>query len=212
MAFLLIWKDSSLIVDCLESQQISQSDTASAFIYCDYDKRDSQTPLGLVSSLLEQVLRRESGDGLPAEVSALYALHKKYNTRPTLRQITELFGKVCSHYTAVYVIVDALDECAGTEELALEFIKAVRALGVNVKLMCTSRFSTAFDAFFGQATRLEISARSEDIRTFLKAHIQQHYRLSAHVRADTSLEEEIITAITEEAQGMYAFDNFRIFV
>jgi hypothetical protein len=208
MVFLLRWTGKSLVVDYLESKQTSQSDRASVFIYCDYDQRNSQTPLALLSSLLEQVLRRSSGDGLPSEVSSLYALHKKYNTRPTLPQITDLFRGVCSHYTVVHIVVDALDECAETEEYALEFIKAVQALGANVKLMCTSRFSTTFDPFFGKATRLQISARSEDIRTFLKAHIQQHSRLSAHVRADINLEEEVITAINEEAQGMYAFGAF----
>lgn len=208
MLFLLIWTGSSLVVDYLESEQNFQSDRASAFIYCDYDHRKSQTPLALLSSLLEQVLRRLNGDSLPSEVSSLYALHKKYNTHPTLPQITDIFRQVCSRYTAVHIVVDALDECAETEESAIDLIKAVQALGSNVKLMCTSRFSTTFDTFFEKATRLQISARNEDIRTFLKAHIQQHSRLSAHVRADVNLEEEVITAITEEAQGMYVFDAF----
>lgn len=201
----LMWPGSSLIVDHLEGQHTS-SERTFAYTYCDYNQRKAQTPMALLSSLFEQMLRRTSCDTLPSEVSSLYALHKKYDTRPTLAQITDILRKICSPYKAVHVVIDALDECAESEESALDFISAVLALGSNMRLLCTSRFSTIFDTFFEKATRLEISARSEDIRMFLEVRIHQQSRLSRHVRADSTLEEEIITTIIEESHGMYAED------
>lgn len=191
-----------MVVDHLKHQHIGP-EKAYAYIYCDYNERTTQTPLILLSSLLQQMLRRTDCDTLPSDVSSLYTLHKKHNTRPTLSQIKDVLRGVCLPYKSVHIVIDALDECAEMQESTLDFLEAVQALGENISLMCTSRSSAAFDAFFTKATKIEISASEEDIRMFLEARINHHPRLSRHIRADVSLKEEIITTIIEESQGMF---------
>ncbi|CAI6340736.1 unnamed protein product [Periconia digitata] len=189
----------SLVVDHLHTKQ----DRMLTYFYCEYGQRTAQTPIALLSSLLEQVLRRAPSDILPPQVSSLYDLHKKHDTRPTLSQITDVVRDILSSHQVVHVVVDALDECTQSEETALEFISAVQALGPNIRLLCTSRYSTTFDTFFGQATRLEISAQGEDIRMFLEAQIPQQSRLYRHIQADPTLKEEIIKTIIEQSRGMF---------
>jgi hypothetical protein len=100
------------------------------------------------------------------------------------------------------IVVDALDECAVSDHGALRFISAVRSLGSSVKLLCTSRYSTVFESYFVGAETLEITAKSDDIRIFLNAQIEQQSGLARHVRADPNLKDDIITAIIEETHGM----------
>lgn len=135
-------------------------------------------------------------------MALLYRSHQKYGTRPTLTQINGTLRKLISNFKIFYVIVDALDECAESEEDAIRFVSVVSSLGSQVKLLCTSRFSSTFDGYFKDSERLEISAQKGDIRMFLDSHISQQHRPSRHVRVDPSLKEDIIGAIIEESQGM----------
>ena len=151
------------------------------------------------------MLRRTSPENLPSEVVSLYDLHKKYDTRPTLSQISDVLRKICAPYKTVHVVVDALDECTELEDSSLKFITAVLAVGPSIKLLCTSRFSATFNTFFKQAQRFEIYAQSEDIRVFLETRIHQQPRLSKHIRADPTLEEEITKTIIKESCGMCAY-------
>jgi hypothetical protein len=81
-------------------------------------------------------------------------------------------------------------------------METISSLGPHVKILCTSRFSTTFEEYFREATKLQISAPNEDIAKFLEAQISQKYRLSRHVRADPKLKDEIIETIIKESQGM----------
>lgn len=191
----------SLIIDHLE-QQGNSPDGIHTYIYCDYNQRKEQTAAALLSSLLQQVLQRSANDTLPPEVLSLYNLHKKYGTRPTLTQVVDILRKLASTFRTFHVVVDALDECAESEEDALQFVKALSSIGPQIKFLCTSRFSTIFEGYFGGSERLELSAQSQDIRIYLESQIKQKYRLSRHVHTDPSLQEEIINSIIEESRGM----------
>ncbi|RFU72749.1 serine threonine- kinase chk2 [Trichoderma arundinaceum] len=192
---------SSLIINHLE-QEPPDSRSFCSYIYCDYNQRSSQSNVTLLSSLLQQVLQNSSSEVLPSEVETLYSQHQKYNTRPTLAQITEILGKLVSTFETFHVVIDALDECAESEEEALRFISAVSSLGSSVKILCTSRSSSIFDSYFNTASKIEISAQEEDIRTFLSACIQNQSRLSKHVRSDPTLKDDITGAIIQESQGI----------
>lgn len=194
---------SSLVIDRLDKRLVGHDEEAFAFIYCDYNHRATQTPLVLLRSILGQVLRRMAIDGLPPEVLSVYNLHKKYETQPPLTQIVDLLRQILEGFKKVHIVVDALDECAESEEAALNFVSNILNLGKSVRLLCTSRFSTTLDTFFKQATRMEISARAEDVRMFIETQIPRQSRLSKHVRADPKLKDDIIEAIVDQSQGMY---------
>jgi len=100
-------------------------------------------------------------------------------------------------------VIDALDELGESEEDALQFMEIISSLGPHVKILCTSRFSTTFEEYFSQATKLQISAQNDDIAKFLEAQISQKYRLSRHVRADPKLKDDIVETIIKKSQGMW---------
>jgi hypothetical protein len=100
------------------------------------------------------------------------------------------------------VTIDALDECALSDELAVEFIKTVRNLSPNIRLLVTSRSTTTFESYFEDKARIEISARDQDIRLYLERQLKTHARLARHIRADSKLQEDIIKTITKGSRGM----------
>ncbi|KAK2880075.1 hypothetical protein FQN49_000589 [Arthroderma sp. PD_2] len=202
-------EEPSLIIDYLERGNGSPGSVLT-YIYCDYNQRSKQNTTDLLSNLLQQALQHYFSNKLPVEVSSLYDLHKKYDTRPTLPQITDLLRKEIAKSPVFYVVIDALDECAESEEDSLRFISAVCSLGPHVRVLCTSRSSTAFQGYFITSRKLEISASSEDIRRFLDSEIQKQYRLSKHVRTDPTLKEDIIKAILVECQGMFLLAKLHI--
>lgn len=197
-------RDRSLLIEHLERQDdlLSSNDTALAYIFCDYKDRLDQTQTALLSSILGQLLRRTNCKTLSAEIMSLYEQHKRQNLGPSVVQLQQVLAQALVSYRKVFFIVDALDECSESDESALQLISTLRALGDRAKILCTSRFSTTFEAYFQSCERLEISASADDIRTYLQAHLHLHPRLSRHVRADPSLETEIVTAITDECRGM----------
>jgi hypothetical protein len=123
---------SSLFIDGLKNVPAEQ---AVADIYCDYQNREAQTPLNLISSILEQVARHSSGDALPAALLSLYESHKKYDTRPTLTEICAVLGKICSSLKAVWVVLDALDECCESVDEALDVVSNILAIGPPVRFV-----------------------------------------------------------------------------
>lgn len=131
----------------------------------------------------------------------------KYGTRPTLTQVTDLLLSLSSAFKALYVVVDALDECAESEENSLHFMSTVLSIGPQVKVLCTSRFSTTFTAYFAQTERLEIFAQDEDVRMFLASEISRQSMLSRHIQADPNLKTDIVDTIAEQCKGMYAIQN-----
>lgn len=193
----------SIVVDILEHEPISKN-TLHTFIYCNYGRRKEQTSAALLSSLLLQVLQHSTNETVLSDVLPLYNSHKKYGTRPTSKELTDLLGKLTSAYESLFVVIDALDEYAESEEDALRFLSTVRSIGSNVKILCSSRFSTTFEIYFVSTKKVEIFAQDEDIKMFLNSEINQQPRLSKHFRADPDLRTEIIDSITGECQGMYA--------
>ncbi|KAK8227641.1 hypothetical protein HDK90DRAFT_514141 [Phyllosticta capitalensis] len=189
---------ASLAVNSVES-----TGSAFAYIYCDYNRIASQTPLALLSSLLEQFLRRTTRSGLPEEVNSLYKEHARAGTRPTVDQLAEMFRRLASSHKNIFIVVDALDEFASSDEAALEFVDTVRRLGSNIRLLITSRHSTNFDSFFEDATRINIAAQGQDIQLYLETNIPKQSRLARHIRADPKLQEEIVQNISQNAQGMF---------
>ncbi|KAM0229945.1 hypothetical protein ACHAPO_009667 [Fusarium lateritium] len=198
----------SLIISRLEQEKTAGC--ICLYVYCDYNRRMEQNASALLPNLLQQTLHQLPNRPLPAEVSLLYSQHQRYGTRPTQTQTTELLRTLAAKLERVFIVIDALDEFGESEEEALKFMGTISSLGPHVKILCTSRFSTTFEEYFSDSTRLQISAQNDDIAKFLETQITQKYRLSRHVRADPKLKDEIIETIIKESQGMFLLPKLHL--
>lgn len=181
-------------------RSFGKNDVAIAYIYCSYKEQEDQTAVNLIASLLQQLVR-----GKPAisnEIVSLYRDHIKKQTRPTLTECTNLLQSEVLGFSKVFIVVDALDECAESNGTRMNFLTKIRRLLPDVHLLITSRHIPSIERELERAAHVEIRASNEDVARYLGGRIGREHRLVRHVRADPALQKTIINTIVEKAKGM----------
>lgn len=105
-------------------------------------------------------------------------------------------------YSKVFVVVDALDECSESTGARYGLLEVLKILPETVHLLVTSRPIASIGAELDPCVCLQIAAKDKDLSVYIHSQIQAERRLRAHVVADATLKDAIVSAITEKAQGM----------
>ncbi|KAJ7241261.1 ankyrin repeat-containing domain protein [Mycena rebaudengoi] len=195
---------TSIVVDYLRNE-LQGNNTGVAAAYLNHKECDAQSPSNVLAGLWWQLVAERPI--LPA-VQQLYEKHQNQRTRPSLDEVRNILTAMTAEYSKLFFVVDALDEYPEAHRDIL--LDALAAMGKSVSLMFTSRPNITPEAFFSTALVLEISAKDEDIRSYVRAQIQSGFRLSKHVRARPKLREEIETKIAENADGMFLIAKLHI--
>ena len=193
---------SAGVVDDLQQRFAKSDDIGVACIYCDYKDQVAQTTKNLLASLWLQLAANNRD--LSNEVEDLYNKYMSQGprSRPTLDEVSRILRIEVERYQKVYIVVDALDECSA--ENRTTFLRQISALPPSVHLMVTSRFLSSIPRQFKNATKIEIEADIEDVKYYVKERINSVERLSGWVENNPSLEDDIVSTVTENAQKMYA--------
>ena len=189
---------SSVIIDYLK-QRATHGGVGFGYVYCIYNAID-QTVINLIASLLQQLVQQQAV--LPADIKSLYEYHSKGQIRPLLSEYIGLLQAHIRCCSMVFIVVDALDECSEDDGVRDLFVAQLRCLLPHIRLLVTSRDVTSIGEAFEGATRLEIRAHDEDIRTYLQVRIQEQALLRSHIKEDPSLRDTIIDTIIAKASGM----------
>lgn len=83
------------------------SGTAVVYFYIDFQHSTKQTTVGMLSSLLFQLL--DTLDAIPAEVDKIFKTYK-YQQCPTEHELFDLLKFVLGYFTRSFIVIDALDE------------------------------------------------------------------------------------------------------
>ena len=108
---------------------------------------------------------------------------------------------VIANYSRVYIVVDALDECADSDGTRRELLTNLGGLQneTNTNLMATSRFEPHVMKMFKGVLSLRIRASDDDIKQFVRGQI---HRLPNCVQRDPDLQRKIQDDIVEATDGM----------
>jgi hypothetical protein len=104
----------------------AQADVGLAYLFCNYKSQVDQSVYGLLSALLKQLV--QSRIDITAPVKHLYDHHSKQKSRPFLDEIFTSLSTICSHYTGVYFVVNALDECSDQDGTRSRLVEKLRDL------------------------------------------------------------------------------------
>ena len=178
-----------------------------ACIFCDHKETSTQTNVNLLASVWRQLV--EGRDDVSDKARALYRNKLTKETRPNQRDILELLRDELQSYSAVYIIVDALDECEDDSSREI-LIRQFQALQSTARLMVTSRPSASTERLFEGYPTLEIGASPADVRSYVEGRLAQATRLQNHVRADGTLAEEIKHNVVNSAKQMYECHYIRL--
>jgi hypothetical protein len=166
------------------------------YLFCNYKAQSDQSAPSLLAALLKQLVQNRPD--IAAPVTQIYDYHLKQQGRPSLDEILRALHSVCSNYTIVYIIVDALDECADTDDARSRFINKLRELQgiMDLRLLYTSRFITEIAQKFQSNPMLEVRASEEDVRRFVAG------QMSRLPKYDEQLKHAIEDRIVETVDGM----------
>lgn len=100
-------KDSyrSIVVNHI-GEGIRGTKSALAYVYCDYKDTNTQSAVGLLSSVIRQLA--EQFTPLPSEVKAFRDNDLEKRRNPTDDERISLLKSMCSYFQTVYICVDAL--------------------------------------------------------------------------------------------------------
>lgn len=180
-------------------QTEASNDVGLAYIYCNYKSNADVDASGLLAALLKQIAQSQSTtDG---SISDLYEQHTKHKTRPSFQEISTALQSLFKKFSAVYIIIDALDECSNRDGTSKELLGKLRDIQqeADVRLMVTSRFIPDIEADFVSTPTIKIRASSADVKQFVKGQI---HRLPNCIRRDSELQAIVENGIVEAVDGM----------
>ncbi|KAL2814424.1 hypothetical protein BJX63DRAFT_442496 [Aspergillus granulosus] len=190
---------SSIVVDSLRKEFPDDgSETGIACLFCSYKKQNEQTSAHLMANIVKQLIQDRFE--LPSKVKSLYDIHTRRDTRPSVSDLRMALQRVIESYSRVFLVIDALDECAGPvrAELLQEIFHLQKKTGVN--LFATSRHNPDIKHLFKESTSLEIRASSRDLERYLDGRMS---RLSACVLRNPDLRHRIRTEVINAAGDMF---------
>jgi len=169
-------------------------DVGIAYLFCNYKAQADQSALSLISNILKQLV--QARPDMTAPTTNLYERHSERNSRPSLKETFEVLQSICSKYTTVYIVVDALDELAkGPGNQLIDMLSELQTK-FDVRLMVTSRFIHDILQQFQSSNKLEVRASDEDVRRFVAGQMR---RLPKY---DEQLKHHIEDKIAEAVEGM----------
>jgi hypothetical protein len=188
----------SVVINHLE-WTFKRENVGIAYIYCTY-RQQNQTAVNLISSLLKQLIQQQPA--ISDNILDLYRHHHSRQTHPPLNEYSRLLQAEASHFSKVFIVIDALDECSEDGRIREHFLAEVQKLLPKARLLVTSRNIPNIERNFEGAARLEILAKDKDIERYLESRIESQPLLASYVRADSKLRADILSTIVKKAHGM----------
>lgn len=165
---------SSIIIDHLQ-RKYSKENVAVTCLVCNYRDRSAQSAEIFMSNLLKQVVQQKRI--ISAELRDLYNGHEKGQL--TFAESAKLFSREMSHFSKVFVVIDALDEISEHEDLRRLVLPQLQGLPIN--LLVSSRYEKSIEQRLSNAEHLEIRATAADVETYVKARIPSEHLLARHI-------------------------------
>ncbi|KAL9037535.1 MAG: hypothetical protein Q9180_003663 [Flavoplaca navasiana] len=188
---------ASIVIDFLRARYKEQKSVGVAAIYCNFKERVSQTPENLLAGCSAQLV----GQSLPELLVKFHRMHSAQKTRPTWKEMIQIFENVVIKLDIAYLIVDALDECS--EDVRDYLLTFFKTLPSNTRLMVTTRYIDEITYGFRNPLMTEIRASVGDLQRYVASRIRNSRRLSGHVRSNGPLQQYICARVASKAEAMF---------
>ncbi|KAI0287574.1 hypothetical protein BC826DRAFT_916943 [Russula brevipes] len=200
----------STIVEDIKTIQNSTSVLIS-YYYFDFKDIEKRDVCGLLSSILFQLA--EQSEHCWTILSQLYASHKK-SVRPSERALKECLQDMLElpEQAAIYVIVDALDECPDAttpsrREPVLKFLESLVELRYsNLRVCVTSRpepdIRSALNPLTPTSCRVSLDdedGQREDIRNYIRSFVESDLNMK---KWRMGIKELVIKTLSDQSGGM----------
>jgi hypothetical protein len=159
----------------------------------------------MICSLVIQLSR--AWGSIPASIQELHEQCRKGMDRPCLHDLMDVFTSMCSLFpSSIYIVIDALDECAVNERRILLKLMAAFAKQAHVHLFVSSRPEPDITSEMGRLVDsshrvdLQASRIRGDIESYIKQRLDEEETFR---RWGVDGMRMIETRLSEDANGMY---------
>ena len=192
---------SSLVIDTLGDWVRGQNVVVACF-YFDFAAQKEQSPTGILSSLLKQVVC--GLEEIPAKIAQAFRDQKKVigGRKLGLGEIVEMLQDISSS-RPTFICIDALDECMPEyREKLLDSLRQILHKSPNTRIFLAGRLHVRDEVerhLVGRVAAVSITPINDDIIRFLRAKLKEDIILDA---MDKDLEADIIKNISETVSEM----------
>jgi hypothetical protein len=198
----------TILTSTILEDVLQQSDDGKVVVYFFFDFNDvqKQNPELMLRSLTCQLLQQSVN--IPASLDTLFSSCDSGQRQPSLHAILEVMQQMMQEFSDIYIVLDALDECSKRAEL-LEILEMIAAWHVqNLHVLLTSRrerdIENSLDTFVDSQNIvcLQSALVDRDIQKYIRQRLYNDRNLTKW-RNDAIVRQEIETALTKGAHGMY---------
>jgi hypothetical protein len=196
---------SSTIIEHLLQHCYDDTSMATAYFYFDFNDTQKQDPELMLRSLLCQLVQRSVV--IPKGVDALFSSCENGQRKPSLHALLRVTKEAAQEFAHVYVVLDALDECAQRSEL-IDMLETVAGWQLdNLHLLMTSRKERDIERSLEEYIREEdaVCLQRDVVDQDIQRYVQQRLRVDkglAKWNKDASVRQEIEAALMGGARGM----------
>lgn len=177
---------------------------AIAYFYFDFAESKKQSIKSCLSSLTAQLCRQRTN--IPYDVQFLYSRHMSSATRATSPLVADLLVafSAATEGLEVWLIFDALDECA-ERDLLMDVLTTISSGTCgNIKILATSRserdIEVAIMPLSKHNVRIQDAKIEADIRLFVSNTIAKEWKMK---RWPTRVKVEVESALVQGSKGMF---------
>ncbi|KKO98547.1 hypothetical protein THAR02_09342 [Trichoderma harzianum] len=177
-----------------------------AYLYLSY--RDNHKIEELLGCILKQLVE-DDDSFIKEEIVPLWKQSRvRGNESISLRALSDLLCK-CVQQSPVYIVVDALDECASDKRITL--MRHLQQPGSdNLSIFVTSRRLDVFDIISKDFEKVVIEAHPDDLDLFIEHEFTTDPRLISLAESDPTLQDEVKTRVKEDCDGMFLIAALQI--
>ncbi|KAF7976885.1 hypothetical protein HWV62_5427 [Athelia sp. TMB] len=179
------------------------------YAYFFFDGTNSQSNLAAYESLIQSFIVQfsEQFDGIPPALESLYNEHNG-RSRPLITSLQETLLQMITYFTASYIIIDALDECAERPKV-LEWIRSITSQNLGgLHLMFTSRPEPDI-----KSSSLYVSLQKVDFKN-RKASVDIHRYIEARLATmdkwTEPQKEKVRTVLRKGADGVFRWVTLQL--
>lgn len=180
-----------------------------AFFFFDFNDEQKQDREMMVRSLVRQLLQQSNK--IPVSLDDLFSSCESGQRRPPVDALQEVLRSMIQELPEIYVVLDALDECAQRKELMQTLEAMVGWKLQNLHLLVTSRreqdIESTLEEFVDDQSRicLQSTLVDKDIQRYIRERLSTD-KILQKWRKDDEVRREIEAVLRDRAHGMYVFN------
>lgn len=201
-----------------EALKKTSDDVATAFFFCDYKNRMTQTPENILGAISSQLaIQNEEACVLLEKYWAELHPERALQKSESVPELQSLLKDMVKSFQHVHLVVDGLDECGDDTEDVVDALLDVVNNSDNISTAFLSRDednirerlvsikgddSSIEDDVEDDFDRIEIAAHTDDITEFVTAEMEKRIGNKRMHIQDLELKGEIIEQLISRANGM----------